>query len=417
MIKETIGGSVERSRLSTLHRTSNRSGGLIAPGGATEIEKRRQTLQDAHDTHKKDRAGGILQLCLVMFPAVFGWVLQPQGGWLAVMIGYTIFAVIVTCMAVGFAIAEFGRIGQRVMVMSAEGNDPTGLIPALDTLHETLRSPSSGRARLLAAYEAVVDRMQGLVPAHPLSRLVARGYRPSEATDGNNRLLDYDKDPDERHWERAMEATDALRRLLTSDGWVTEKEVLKRVSDLVAPLRAVLRTRGVPTWRIEYDAPPVALAGAESPIPSSARIEIEGSGSAPAVQDMRREPAPPVEDAVTPVENRLNATAAMTIASLRPLTTAFRSADPNLFLGDDRATGESMIESHLPRLVDAFVVADDASSGPERDAVRADFARSLGFMRDSMAGIMERHAQAARENLRVQSRFVETRHRGEDPLP
>jgi hypothetical protein len=414
MIMETIGGSVERSRLQTSRDATTRSGGLVRSASPAVIEKRRESLQEAHDTAARRRSEECFVFCLAAFPAVIGWVLQPQGGWALALGAYTIFAILVTCMSIGFGVAELRRIGQRVMVMGAEGNDLTGLIPALDALYDALRSPSAGRGRMLAAYEAVVDRMQELVPGHPLSRLVARGYRPSEATDEYDRKLNFDKDPDERHWERAMKATDALRTLLASDGWILEKDVLKRVSDLVAPLRAVLRARDVPTWRIEYDAPPVSLERNASAVPDA------DSSTAPvidAIAPPARVDAPSVtEDAVTAIEDRLNATGAMTLASLRPLTTAFRSADPNLFLGDDRATGESMIESHLPRLVDAFVVADDASVGPERDAVRADFARSLGFLRDSMAGIMDRHAQAARENLHVQARFVETRHGREVPF-
>lgn len=414
MIMETIGGTVERDRLTMIQSTPVRGGSLARTANPKLVEKRRRELQDAHDAAMRKESEDSFVFSLAIFPAVIGWVVQPQGGWQVALVGYSILAVIVTCMSVGFGIAALRRVGEPVMVMSTEGNDPTGLVPALDALYDALRSPSAGRARILASYDAVVDRMQDLVPGRPLSRLVARGYRPSEETDDSDRKLDYDKDPDERHWERSMEATDRLRALLTSEGWITQRDVLRRVSALVAPLRAVLRARDVPTWRIEYEAPPMTIA--RDALHDTAPA-VAGPLQTRAVADMRADIPPIAEDAVTAVENRLNATGAMMLASLRPLTTAFRSADPNLFLGDDRGTGESMIESHLPRLVDAFVVADDASSGPERDAVRADFARSLGFLRDSMAGIMERHAQAARENLRVQARFVETRHGQDGPLP
>lgn len=376
----------------------------------------------AQSEWNKDVAKRVARTRLLLTPAPLvaaGWLLPVHGAAMLLMAGMQAGSIVLG----GFAVAQLFELSKRskehVFVMSEEGNDPTGAMDALDDLVASMRNPATGRSRLLASYENAVDRVQALIPDHPLSQAVAYGYFPSRPREylGNERYKDVDfdreADADASHWERAMIAMEKLRSVLRSSRIITETEVVSAVSALVAPLRAALRARGIPTWRIERSAPSVITAGTLRDGPDDGAIQdrplpLRLAGAPPAAHV-------PEEDALTPIETRMNASAQMTAMSLRSMITAFRSANPSLFMGDDRQTAETLLDDHLPRTVAAFVVSDDANVGEDRDAVRAEFARSLSFIRDSMAGIMDRHRLAARQVLETQTRFIEQRH-GSGPL-
>lgn len=330
-----------------------------------------------------------------------------------VQIAFGVPAVAATAFAL-YAGSQLGKLKAerklRVYVEGGEGNDATSAIPSLNTLIDELKAPHRDQVSIRKAYDRAVDRLQGLRPDRPLSQCIRYGYypsRPNERVSENvYRTVDNDAKDGSWHWERMIEADDVLRRLLTSGDVITEDRVDEALAKLIPPLRAVMRTHRVSTWRIDY-------------MPQTAVPAGPGGDLGDRTDSVVTEPAPVrdhPQDVLTPVEGRMNASGTMTAATLRTLVTAFRAADPQLFLGDDRETGEAMLDSHLARLVSAFRVADEASSGDERDQVRVDFARSLAVMRDTLEGIMARHVQAARRLLEDQARFIESRH-GEGPLP
>lgn len=308
---------------------------------------------------------------------------------------------------------------KEVFVISETGNDPAGMVQALDSVMDIMRNPQADQRQLVSAYENAVDRMQATIPTRPLSQLIAEGYhpsRPSKFKDGvGSYVLNHDDDPDADHWERASEALDKLRRLTLQDDPITTQKMVKCISDVVPPLRAVLRNRDVPTWRIER-APPKKMLTKAATTTHQVRIAHDDTPADAPVEAGRTINPMNEPDALSPVENRMNASATMTAMALRSLVTSFRSANSSLFHGTDLQTAETMLDEHLPRLVEAFLAADDASEGEARDAERANFARALGFMRDAIADIMERHAKNARDLLATESRFIEMRHGPGDPM-
>lgn len=382
-------------------------------GTETEISGRRAEQQRKHDDRAEERLRRLYGRISIMPIVAPSWLLPlPTAGLIALGVFHAGTAVLALASAFDLPGAH-RELRRRVYVMSRSGNDPTDAIPALDDLVASLRNPAVPRPRLLASYENAVDRMQGLIPDHPLSQLEAYGYHPSRPkvyeTNDRYRIVDHDSSPDTDpgHWERAMQAIERLRALLRSDDVITVDQVVSTVSTVVPPLRAVLRARRIPTWRIERLQPPIpAMRTDEEDRP------VAGVPSRPQTRlgDPVSDAAPPQADAMTPIEDRLNMAASMTAMSLRSMMTAFRSANPSLFMGDDRQAAETLLDDHLPRTIAVFVTADDASVGAEKDEVRADFARSLAFIRDSLSGIMDRHRLAARQTFETQARFVEMKH-------
>lgn len=376
-----------------------------------EISARRDDLQRRHDQKAEERLRRLYARMTILPVLLPAWLMPlPTVGMAAMGVlsaGAGILA-FVTAFDVPAAHRELRR---RVYVMSHDGNDPTDAIPAMDDLIASLRNPAVGRPRLLASYENAVDRLQGLLPDHPLSQMVAYGYHPSRPkvyeTNERYTIVDHDSSPDADpgHWEHTMKAMENLRSLLRSEDWITIDDVMSAVSALVPPLRAVLRARGVPTWRIERLQPPIITARTDDDIHhATASAPVQARPGASAIQT-----SAPAIDVLTPIEDRLNMGASMTAMSLRSMMTAFRSANPSLFMGDDRQAAETLLDDHLPRTIAIFTVADDASLGAEKDDVRAEFARSLAFIRDSLGGIMDRHRLAARQTFEVQTRFVEAK--------
>jgi hypothetical protein len=315
-----------------------------------------------------------------------------------------------------YAAAFLGRLGRlrdRAFVPHLSSNDPQDASGALDLLLQELRSPARDRRRLARAYETAVQRLQDLRPSTPLSALVRYGYYPSRPRITENqrtRTVDHDASSDDQHWNRASSATDALRALLRGRWLVSEREVDEALCDLVPPLRAVLRAHGVETHRIDYM--PTESGARSLPAPRPKAIATTTGR-----EETRADPTPDaeVEDELTPAMGRLNASATLTASTVRTLELSFRTAEEDLFAGDDLDTGRRMLAGHLPSLVRAYVVAHDACEGDERDQVRAEFAQSLGVIRDALAAIMRRHAQEARRRMEDETRFIRQRH-GEGPL-
>lgn len=399
-------------------------------GGMQErIESRREAAQGAHAIEVTNKAVLWLTLLVPGPLLVFGWFLPGREN-PNIAIPYAILnlvMLITTAVSIGKLVTLARLRGSKVFVMSEEGNDPTDAVAALERLSDIMRAPRTDQRKLVIAYEDAIDRLQAMIPHKPLSRVVRYGYYPSRpkvtVSENTYRIVNNDEDDGSVHWERAMTSIDDMRTLLKGKPIVLETEVETAISSLIPPLRAVLRTHGVPTWRIERKAPelPAGRIAVEADVPPDGDETPKRPPTAAAVDDheiatvTEAERRPMREDGLTRVDDRLNATGTMVAMALRSLETAFRAANPSLFLGDDRATGETMLDEHLPRLVDAFIVADDASKGEERDQVRADFARSLGFIRETLENVMTRHVTAARQLLEDQARFIESRH-GSGPL-
>lgn len=376
-----------------------------------EISARRDQLQQRHDQKAEERLRRLYARMTILPVLLPAWLMPLPPVGLAVMGVLSAGAGILAFVTAFDVPAAHRELRRRVYVMSHDGNDPTDSLPALDDLIASLRNPSVGRPRLLASYENAVDRLQGLLPNHPLAQMVAYGYHPSRPkvyeTNERYTIVDHDSypDADPGHWERAMKAIEDMRSLLRSESWITVDQVMTAVAAVVPPLRAVLRARGVPTWRIERLQPPITAVRTDEDV-------LHAVGSDPLQARLGKSAMQPpacTVDVLTPIEDRLNMGASMTAMSLRSMMTAFRSANPSLFMGDDRQAAETLLDDHLPRTIAIFTAADDASLGAEKDDVRAEFARSLAFIRDSLSGIMDRHRLAARQTFEVQARFVETK--------
>lgn len=316
------------------------------------------------------------------------------------VVGITSIITGVACLIMGIQFRRLSR--HRVFVIGRTGNAESGCLAALDGLMQTIRDSGRDHKRLQKAADLAFDRLQELVPDMPLSNMKRYGYYPSrpEITENERRrIVDHDKDPIEEQWARTVKSINRLRGLLADQGVVLEKRVAEAVSEIVPPLRAVLRSAGVRTHRIEYIVMSALQKGAfphESGSPAA--IEEHGLG----VMDKG--------DTRNEIDDRLNASARMAYVSLKALISSFHGAETALFMGDDRITGELIVDRHLPDLEAAFILADDAAQGEEKDAVRADFAKSLKLIASTLEGIMSRHAQVAHDLLRDKGRFLEQRH-------
>lgn len=301
----------------------------------------------------------------------------------------------------------YGRRARALHLPGEVSNDPYGAVDATDYLVEELRTATRNPRRLAAAYEDAVEKLQKLSPDVPLRALVREGYYPSRPTvqsNGSITYLDNDASAPHLQWDRMSAALDDLRSILKSSDVLTRQQVKGAVSRLVPPLRAVLRRHGVDTHRIEYlppKRPPAEISGETNAAQTA--LPAPGSAADPVVEPM------PI-DALTPVEDRLNASATMAVSSIRTLALSLETAEKDLFAADDLQAGRSLMAQHVPSLVRAYVVAHDASQGEERDQVRAEFAQGLGIVRDTLAGIMRRHAQEARRRMEDETRFLRMRH-------
>lgn len=384
-----------------------------------DVSNRRDVLQSAH--RKAWDAVARRRAVLAAFPtlALPAMTLLPASA--PALIGGMAMAITTLMAWAGVGSARATGRKPVFVVAAGPGNDSGRVVDKLHRLMEDLRRDDIAASTVQKHYDEAMDAIQTLVPQTPLAHLERDGYYPDWPTrtddEGDEYQYKLDDDPVEDHWKRVVQASDALGELLKSPGILTMKKVHTAVAELIPPLRAVLRAAGVRTHRIEFLAIRAVARGAERSASLPAPERTAGR-AVPAVIDttaseMRHKDLD--DSLLSGVRDRLNASATMTAAMIDTLATSFRAAEPALFAGDDRTTGELLLERHLPQLERAFVVADDASSGEERDAVRAQFARSLATMREQLDGIMERHAAAARDMLRDQARFIDERH-GREPL-
>ena len=95
------------------------------------------------------------------------------------------------------------------------------------------------------------------------------------------------------------------------------------------------------------------------------------------------------------------------IDRLRVQRQRHESADPAFFTDMDRVETANMLERHLPRLASRFVTAHDTSTGGQRDEVRGVAVASLDMLTSALEDAMDRHAQAARDALQTERRFLE----------
>jgi hypothetical protein len=345
----------------------------------------------------------------------FLWLVEPVRATIGTPLGFAIFvasaACGIICLIGLFQLPAYHRRPNLPLHLpGARSNDPYGAVDALDALLEELRAVPRSPRRLAKAYEDATERLQKLHPDVPLRALVRQGYYPSRPvveTNGRSTYLDHDASADHVHWDRMSAAADDLRATMRSSDILTENEVRSALSSLVPPLRAVLRTHGVATHRIEYLPPKqqtAAIADASTPAAAALPAPVE-------------EPEAMPDDALSPVEDRLNASATMAVSAVRTLALSLQAAEDDLFTGDDLQTGRTLMAQHVPSLVRAYIVAHDASQGEERDQIRAEFAAGVGVVRDTLAGIMRRHAQEARRRMEDETRFLRMRHgEGDDSL-
>ena len=262
--------------------------------------------------------------------------------------------------------------------------------------------------------------MQDTAGVNPLSLLVRKGYypsRPERTTEGGQKVItNHDQDGMHAHWDRTVKAVSDLQILLATDPDVplTWRQVLQALAEVVPPLRAVCRNAGIDTHLIEY------MPDTFTPRADTVQPQI-GEDRAKALpqsdqEDVEDDEIEQIADVLTPIEARMNASAALITASIRTLILSFSAAETDVFVGDDQNTGRQLIDRQLPALVRAYVISHDGSSGQERDDVRADFARSLTVVRDALEQIMNRYVRNAREIMLNETRFLEMRHGDTDPL-
>lgn len=373
----------------------------------------------AHRIAKRLKHGAIVGL----LPPALAWVIAA--GTTSVLDGFQVaFACLITliCLTGGGFMIGYAIRDRRLPLFVHTGDhthDPYEAVPALMALIDEIKSPVSTPRRRQARFDAACEAMQRTAGNNPLPLLVRRGYypsRPQQEYEGGSRVaLNLDKDGPQAHWDRSVEAISHLQILLASnpDEPMTWRRVLKALAEVVPPLRAVSRNAGIDTHVIEYmpdNFSPVATAPAASAQPARAQPL---KPVAPVVTEDEPEQA---FDALTPVEGRMNAAAAMTTATIRMLMLSYNAAEADMFVGDDQNTGRQIVNRQLPALVRLYVISHDAAIGAERDDVRADFARSLAVVRDSLEQIMGRYARNARDIMLTETRYMATRYGDADPL-
>ena len=260
-------------------------------------------------------------------------------------------------------------------------------------------------ARIMAARLADISY-------EPVTGIMRQGYHPNGDT--------YEQESLDFQWDLVQSAIKDLWPIYEGRKPATQNDVQALLVRMVPPLRNILH-------RVPIFIPELAYGGydRQALVPPT-RKELK------AVRDMPAPPSPtsrgktdgrrrtkgdtttPV-DVFTPVEQDLNAAALLLVATLRTQIAAFDGADPSLFAGTDQPSGRLLVDVHLPSLLRAYKTAHDASQGEERDDVRAQFARTLRTVGDSLDQIMVRHAAEARRVLDDEARFLESRN-GPDNL-
>jgi len=386
-------------------------------GNGTSRDVLRQINQNAFATAASGRVKRLVLECAVLSSVPLMWALPAtravtgSGSFVgALLVIGNVVAMLTLIACLVEMPPHLRRARAKVHMPASRSNDPDEACVALDEMIRELRSPARDPRRIGRAYAKAMDRLQALRADVPLNSLIRRGYYPSrpEITENEvRRIVNLDDTPAKDHWDRMCGAADDLRDLLRRDTLITEDQVETGLGRLIPPTRAVLRTYGVDTHRIEY-LPTTA------PMPDAKALPDDETADGVAIP-YDREPAPERDDELSIVEGRLNASATMAASAVRTLKLSFDAAEDDLFEGDDLDTGRRLMSQHLPSLVKAYVVAHDTSEGEERDQVRSEFAQGLGVVRDALHGIMRRHAQNARRRMEDETRFLRARHQ-EGPL-
>lgn len=361
-------------------------------------------------------------LAIAVGPPAMAWIIAMAAK--PVLGGFPlVFACIVTLIcftAAAFMLTKSFR-DRRLPLFVPTGqhtHDPYEAVPALLALLDEIKSPVSTPRRRQMHFEAARKALQATAGSNPLSLLVRHGYypsRPEHSTESGSKVVtNHDQDGTHAHWDRAVKAISDLQILLGTDPDqpLTWRQVLKALAQVVPPLRAVCRNAGIDTHLVEYMPDTFITRNCD------ARM-LEGAQPLQALPEPVTEMADHTEqplDALSPVEGRMNAAAAMTAATIRTLILSFDAAEADIFVGDDLNTGRQIIDRQMPTLVRLFEISHDAAIGADRDDVRADFARSLMVVRDGLEQIMSRYTRNAREIMLTQTRFMESRYGDVDPL-
>lgn len=277
-------------------------------------------------------------------------------------------------------------------------------IQAVASFLTLYKDPARTPDGLREAARTMIDRLQAVSDV-PLSGIRRDGYHPFGST--------YEDEDLEFQWDMVHGAMRELWPMYLGQKEATVPDVQKRIARMVPPLRTILRHANTFDGAIEYGgydrtalvAPTrkeLKAVRGQMPAAAPALPAAEGAATSPARSD----------DLFTPVEGDINAAATMHVATLRTQIAAFEAADATLFPGTDRQSGRLLVDVHLPDLLKAYRTAHDASQGEERDDVRAQFARTLRTVRDSLDQIMVRHAAEARMALETEARFLESRNGG-----
>lgn len=299
----------------------------------------------------------------------------------------------------------------RLCAQTAIRRDSAVYVPGSTPIDEAVQAVASfltlykdpGRTPdgLRAGARTMIERLQAVSDV-PLTGIRRDGYHPFGST--------FEDEDLEFQWEMVHGAMRELWPMYLGQKAATVPDVQKRIAQMVPPLRTILRHASTFDGLIEYGGyDRAALVAPTRKEMKAVRGQTRSAAPALPCADVAAVPASRSEDLFTPVEGDVNAAATMHVATLRTQIAAFEAADPSLFPGTDRQSGRLLVDVHLPDLLKAYRTAHDASQGEERDDVRAQFARTLRTVRDSLDQIMVRHAAEARMALETEARFLESR--------
>jgi len=303
--------------------------------------------------------------------------------------------------------AIFGRLCTQAAIrrdsaVYLPGSTPIDeAIQAVAAFLTLYKDPDRTPDGLREAARTMVGRLQNVSDV-PLSGIKRDGYHPFGKS--------YEDEDLAFQWDMIHSAMRELWPMHLGQTEATVPDVQARIARMVPPLRTIMRRADIYDAAIEYGGYDRDALVAPTRKELKAIRSVSGS-EAPALPAPAADaiPAHRDDDLFTPVERDINAAATMHVATLRTQIAAFEAADPSLFPGTDRQSGRLLVDVHLPDLLKAYRTAHDASQGEERDDVRAQFARTLRTVRDSLDQIMVRHAAEARTALETEARFLESR--------
>lgn len=363
--------------------------------------KKRDELQQAHTTRyarmAENTAIGALISVLVGACGFFGLFIHDLVIWSACLFAA---GVLGTGILGTMSASASKRRNAQVYVPRSTPLDVA--IRAVADFLFAYKEPLRDEVELHEAARLMVARLRE-VSTEPLTGIKRTGYRPFGDT--------YEREGLEFQWDMVESAICELLPMYEGKTQATCDDVQARIARMVPPLRNILGR--IPTFipEIEYGGyNPEALVAPTGRQQKTIRKAAQSvlADLTPATGRVSP-PASTPDDLFTPVERDINAAATMLVATLRTQIAAFQTADPTLFAGADRQSGQLLVDMHLPNLLRAYRTAHDVSQGEERDDVRSQFAGTLRTVRDSLDQIMTRHAAEARAALDTETRFLESR--------